>query len=191
MSFLSLPKEQRGNLNVLDAYGLLESVLGGDGLGGGLQNSVIRRSFFESRRFVTSFYNEAEDQAMVPRAIRAGVGFAYFDNVHVEYRVHDSNASGSATVMNFAKKEKLIKGLIEGFENLPVQIAIGEPGMRRLRARLADLYMWQLGYSVYWQWGKARLARSAYWRAIELNPSRLEYWKTFLLSYLKKPQGSD
>jgi glycosyltransferase involved in cell wall biosynthesis len=189
--FLLLAFEKRGDLHLIETKDLLENVLGGVGLYAGLQNSVIRRSFFQDRRFVTEFYNEAEDQAVIPRAIYAGMRFAYFDNVHVEYRVHDSNSSGSATVMNFPKKEKLIKGLIEGFENLPKQIEIGEPGMRRLRERLADLYMWQLGYSVYWKWGKARLSRSAYWRAIKLNPSRLEYWKTLLVSYLKKPSWTD
>jgi len=189
--FLLLAFEKRGDLHLIATKDLLENVLGGVGLYAGLQNSVIRRSFFQERRFVTEFYNEAEDQAVIPRAIHAGMRFAYFDNVHVEYRVHDSNSSGSATVMNFPKKEKLIKGLIEGFENLPKQIEIGEPGIKRLRARLADLYMWHLGYSVYWQWGKARLARNAYWRAIKLNACRLEYWKTLLLSYLKKPSGAD
>jgi glycosyltransferase involved in cell wall biosynthesis len=184
-AFLSLAREKRGNLYLLETKELIENVLGGVGLYAGLQNSVIRRSFFQDRRFVTAFYNEAEDQAVIPRAIHAGMRFAYFDNVHVEYRVHDSNSSGSATVMNFEKKEKIIKGLIEGFENLPNQIEIGEPGMRRLRCRLADLYMWHLGYSVYWKWGKARLARRAYMHAISLSPKRLSYWKTLISSLLK------
>ncbi len=184
--FLLLAFEKRGDLHLIKTKELLENVLGGVGLFAGLQNSVIRRSFFQERRFVTAFYNEAEDQAVIPRAIHAGMRFAYFDNVHVEYRVHDSNSSGSATVMNFPKKEKLIRGLIEGFENLPKQIEIGEPGMRRLRSRLAELYMWQLGYSVYWKWGKARLARRAYLHAISLTPKNLSYWKT-LVSSLFKP----
>ncbi len=184
-AFLLLTRETRGDLHVLETKELMENVLGGVGLYAGLQNSVIRRSFFQDRRFVTAFYNEAEDQAVIPRAIHAGMRFAYFDNVHVEYRVHDSNSSGSATVMNFEKKEKIIKGLIEGFENLPNQIEIGEPGMRRLRCRLADLYMWHLGYSVYWKWGKARLARRAYMRAILLTPRKLSFWKTLISSLLK------
>lgn len=188
LSFLSLPTRKRGDLYVLDANGLLENVLGGFGLGGGLQNSVIRRKFFEKHRFNTSFYNEAEDQAIVPRAIKAGLGFAYFNSVHVEYRVHDSNSSGSSTVMNFAKKERIIIGLIEGFENLPQQIDIGGPGMRRLKARLAELYMWQLGYSTYAVYGRIGLARKAYMKAIKLNPTKLQYWKTLLCSYIK-PQS--
>jgi glycosyltransferase involved in cell wall biosynthesis len=183
--FLLLACEKRGDLNLIETKDLLENVLGGVGLYAGLQNSVIRGSFFQDRRFVTAFYNEAEDQAVIPRAIHAGMRFAYFDNVHVEYRVHDSNSSGSATVVNFAKKEKLIKGLIEGFENLPKQIQIGELGMRRLRARLADLYMWHLGYSVYWEWGKVHLARRAYLHAISLSPNRFSYWKTLAGSFLK------
>lgn len=181
-AFLSLARETRGDLHVLETKELMENVLGGVGLYAGLQNSVIRGSFFQDRRFVTAFYNEAEDQAVIPRAIDAGIRFAYFDNVHVEYQVHDSNSSGSATVMNFPKKEKLIKGLIEGFENLPEQIQIGEQGMMRLRARVADLYMWQLGYSVYWKWGKARLARRAYMHAILLSPWKISYWKTLICS---------
>jgi len=188
LSFLALPADQRGDLYVLDSNGLLENVLGGFGLGGGLQNSVIRRSFFETHRFNTSFYNEAEDQAIVPRAIKAGLGFAYFNSVHVEYRVHDSNSSGSSTVMNFAKKEKIIKGLIAGFEDLPKQIDIGEPGMKRLKTRLAELYMWQLGYSTYAVYGKIGMARKAYMQAIKLNPTKVQYWKTLLCSYIK-PQS--
>jgi glycosyltransferase involved in cell wall biosynthesis len=186
--FLLLACEKRGDLHLIETKDLLGSVLGGVGLYAGLQNSVIRRSFFQNRRFVTAFYNEAEDQAVIPRAIHAGMRFAYFNKVHVEYRVHDSNSCGSATVMNFSKKEKLIKGLIEGFENLPQQIDIGGPGMRRLKARLAELYMWQLGYSTYAVYGRIGLARKAYMKAIKLNPTKLQYWKTLLCSYIK-PQS--
>lgn len=184
--FMLLAQQKRGDLCVIAIEELLEKVLGGVGLYAGLQNSVIRRSFFETRRFVTEFYNEAEDQAVIPRAIDAGMRFAYFDDVHVEYRLHQSNASGAATAMSFPKKEKLIKGLIEGFEKLPQQIELNDRCAKSLRKRLAALYMWQLGYSVYWRYGHARLARNAYKHAISLDPWKMAYWKTLAVSYVKR-----
>jgi len=184
--FMLLAQQKRGDLCVIEIEELLEKVLGGVGLYAGLQNSVIRRSFFETRRFVTEFYNEAEDQAVIPRAIDAGMRFAYFDDVHVEYRVHQSNASGAATAMSFPKKEKLIKGLIEGFEKLPQQIELNDRCSKSLRKRLAELYMWQLGYSVYWRYGHARLARKTYKHAISLDPWKMAYWKTLAASYVKR-----
>lgn len=185
-AFRKLPCELRGELHVLQQAGLFDAVLGGAGLYSGLQNSVIRASFFAGRRFVTDFYNEAEDQIVVLRAIAAGVEFAYFDDVHVEYRVHENNSSGAATGLKLEKRLRLINGMIRGFEELPGQIDVSLPSKRLLRRKLADLYFWKLGYSTHWVNGESAEARLAYLRAIRLHPWNVSFWKTYLLSLVRR-----
>ncbi|WLD12407.1 glycosyltransferase [Planctellipticum variicoloris] len=180
--FRTLPCDLRDDLHVLKHEGLFDAVLGGAGLYSGLQNSVIRSRFFDGRRFVTEFYNEAEDQVVVLRAIAAGVGFAYFDEVHVEYRVHESNSSGAALGMPREKRLRLAQGLIRGFEELPQQVSMTLTSKSLLRKKLAELYMWQLGYHANWIHGYKREALAAYRRGIQLDSWNPSYWKTYVLS---------
>lgn len=183
--FRTLPCDQRGDLHVLRHEGLFDAVLGGAGLYSGLQNSVIRAGFFEGRRFVTEFYNEAEDQVVVLRAIDMGMRFAYFDDVHVEYRVHESNSSGAAVGIQREKRLRLAQGLIRGFEELRQQVSMTASSEKLLRKKLAEFYMWQLGYHANWIHGHKREALAAYRRGLQLDPWRLLYWKTFVLAWLR------
>lgn len=183
--FMNLPCTATGDLNIIHSTGLLDFLLSGGGLFSGLQNSVIRSRFFHNTRFETSFYNEAEDRLIVVRATAEDLTFAYFKDVHIEYRIHTGNSSAAAKGLGTSKKEKIAKGLIKGYEQIPYQLKLNPFSKRKLDRYLADLYMWQLGYNVYWESGNINSARQAYRKAITLNPYKLSFWKTLLASYLK------
>ncbi len=178
-AFLNLPKEVRGPLHILESKGLFEAVLRGAGLYAGLQNSVIRRSFFHNLRFDVSFYNEAEDQLVVLRAIKWGVRFGYFDKVHVIYHVHDANSSGAAEGMAYAKRVRLTEGLIRGFEGLPQSMEMAPSESKALSAKLAHLYFWTLGYGTHWQAQHYGAAMKNYVKGLQMRPHDLRMWKSF------------
>jgi hypothetical protein len=54
----------------------------------------MRRQVLDGYRFPTRHRNEAEDQVVVIRSLKAGFRFAYIDAVHVVYHVHAENSSG-------------------------------------------------------------------------------------------------
>ncbi|QDS88342.1 GalNAc(5)-diNAcBac-PP-undecaprenol beta-1,3-glucosyltransferase [Rosistilla ulvae] len=180
--FRNLPVERRDDLYVLKQAGLMEAVLDGAGLYSGLQNSVIRSRFFQGRRFATEFYNEAEDQVIVIRALAANIRFAYFDSVHVEYCVHDNNSSGAALNLPRHKQLRLSEGLIRGYEQLSEQVALSGASKLALRRKLAKLYMWHLGYHSHWRFGDKQAAIAAYRKSIQLDPWNWRYRKTYLLA---------
>ncbi len=187
--FRTLPCELQGDLHVLRHEGLFDAVLNEAGLYSGLQNSVIRASFFTGRRFVTEFYNEAEDQVVVLRAIATGLRFAYFDDVHVEYRVHDSNSSGAALEMPREKRLRLAEGMIRGFEELRKQVPMSAKSEQLLRKKLADFYMWQLGYHSNWVHGRRSDALTAYQIGIRLQPWNVGFWKTYVVACMRTLVG--
>lgn len=183
--FLALTVECRGNWRVLCHSNLLEQVLGGVGLYAGLQNSVIRRSVFNGRRFVVAFYNEAEDQVAVVRAIAAGKQLAYINRVHVIYRVHEGNSSGAAKSIKVERQTRLMEGLVHGYEVLLTELPLSPAERRALRRRVARQMFWNLGYATLWRGGYPQEALAVYRRALRLWPWDWRYWKTLVACRLK------
>lgn len=182
--FRRLPVTTRGRLNVLQPEGLLLAVLNDAGLHAGLQNSVVRRRVFDEHRMVTDFYNEAEDQVVVMRSLASGVGFAYFDDVHVIYRIHDGNSSAAAIGMSRDKRLRLSNGMIRGFEELSSQARLDRECLAALRRKVARHYVWDLGYNVHRLADATAEARLAYWKGCCLDPFKFVYWKMYLGSFL-------
>ncbi len=182
--FLKLPTDLRGALRVITSADLLRDVLADGGLYAGLQNSVIRKRFFDDYRFDVSFYNEAEDQLAVLRAIAKGVKFGYLNSVHVMYHVHGENSSGAASGMARDKRLRLIRGLIKGYEGLPNSIALSKSQADALSRRLANLHFWTLGYGFYWQHADYRSAFQSYLRAIRVKPTYMALWKSFMKAFV-------
>jgi glycosyltransferase involved in cell wall biosynthesis len=176
-AFCSLTSERRGDLSVLSPQGLLAKVLGGVGLYAGLQNSVIRADVFGRRRFAVDFYNEAEDQLAVVRAIATGRRLAYLDAVHVDYRIHDGNSSASAKGLRDDKRIRLMEGLVRGYEGLLTELNLTSAERRALKRRLSQQYFWSFGYASLWQCGRRHDAIAAYRKAIRHWPWDWRYWK--------------
>ncbi len=177
--FLKLHARPSGNLRILDDERTLATAIV-EGLYCGLQNSLIRHSFFEGRRFVSSYRNEAEDQLIVIRALAAGCRFAYVDKVHVIYHVHDSNSSASAVGASLEKKLRIYEALIRGFEELRAEVPMAPASTRALKRRLSCEYFWKLGYAVLWQNGRRAEALKMFRCGLRLWPWDWRYWKTYV-----------
>ena len=189
--FRQLPAERRGDFHVLPAHGLVECALL-HGLYCGLQNSVIRRRVFERERFLASDRNEAEDQVFVIRVIKAGFRLAYFEEVVVQYHVHESNSSGSATGrQTLDRQRRLLEPVARGFEALARLPTLTASERRALGRRLNRELFWHLGYSVFWQHGLRREALASYRRGLRAWPWSLRCWKTYLAALLRTRHESE
>jgi glycosyltransferase involved in cell wall biosynthesis len=186
--FLAMKTRAVGNLRIISDERRVRYVLSGSGLFCGLQNAVIRRDAFDEFRFEAATRNEAEDQLFVAIMLATGRSFAYFDNIHVIYRVHAANSSGSAIDMPLAKRRTLFAVLIQGYRQLPSRLQ--QLSQRRLtwrerialRQRISRDCFWHVGYVLYWQQQEPVMALRMFLIGISWYPFRVAYWKTFLSS---------
>lgn len=108
--------------------------------------------------------------------------FAYYDNIHVIYHLHDSQSSAaSSNKVTHKKKEKVILANIRGLEELLSEYS-GNPLARKcFQKTLSNCYFWQLGYSTYLEAGSRSKMLSAFKKGIFYAPLDISLWKTFLL----------
>jgi GT2 family glycosyltransferase len=159
------------------------------GLYCGLQNSVIRRSVFASERFHTAFRNEAEDQLFAIRVLKRGLAIGYLDAVHVEYRVHQSNSSGSATGASLERQLNVYRPVVRGFEELRGEFAWSAPERRALARRIATEHFWHIGYALLWSAGRHHEALEAFRAGLRAWPWNLGTWKTYAAARLRVATG--
>ncbi len=180
--FLQLKSRQSGKLTIIEDAGAIRCQIT-SGLYCGLQKSVLRSSVFrDGTRFEADQRNEAEDQLFAIRYLAAGYKLGYFDNVHLIYRVHASNSSGSATGSSLDKRVVLIRKMIEGYEALATEVRLNREEQLALRARLSREYFWTLGYALLWQGGRRGEALRMFRRGLSLWPWDWSKWKTYLLA---------
>lgn len=183
--FTTLKTKRDGRLHVIDDQRVIKFHLR-HGLYCGLQNSVIRATVFDSFRFHTAFYNEAEDQLFPIQAVLAGHQLAYYDNVHVVYRIHASNSSAVGEQKSVESLVRVHVGLIRGYERLLTESRLRRSERRALKRRLSREYFWNLGYSLYWQRGNADDAIACFRRGITFNPMNPMQWKTLAVATIKR-----
>ncbi len=150
------------------------------GLYCGLQNSVIRKRLFDNYRFAADRRN-AQDQVIVIWALASGFRFAYFDNVHVVYQVHNANSSLAGAAKTLDERLRLQLSMIEGFERLALSPVLRSADRRALRRRLSEEYFWHVGYSLLWMNGRRRDAVQMLRRGLAYWPWNWRYWKTYAL----------
>jgi hypothetical protein len=114
-----------------------------------------------------------------------GGTFAYYDDVHVVYRVHGDNSSGSASVADAAKNLKIFEEMVRGFERLRDEVSLPAPARRALTQRLASERFWGLGYSSQWRSGDRRAALRSFQTALGEWPWSVRMWKTYALARLR------
>ncbi len=148
------------------------------GLYAGLQNSVIRREVFAGRRFWGD-YRVVEDVQFLIRSLVGGTRLGYYPDVHVVYRVHDDNSSASASGGTADRLIPIFEEQVRGFERLRVEYDLPGAAGRLLRAQLAHMYFWRLGYAGYWRAGRHAAAMKAFKSALALRPADLAMWKTY------------
>lgn len=184
--FLSLRTRSRaGGLRLIDDRRTIRCMVK-HGLFCGLQNSLVRRSLFEAARFEAACRNEAEDQLIVIRALAAGRRFAYYDDVHVVYRIHDFNSSAAALGASAARREKIVRLMIDGYERLLRSTPLSILERAAVRQRIANEYFWGLGYAILWSHNQRAEALAAYKKGIYFYPLSLSFWKTFALASITR-----
>jgi glycosyltransferase involved in cell wall biosynthesis len=184
LPFLRLKTRKVGALCIVDDPGVLSCMLV-HGTYNGLQNSVIRSCVFDEHRFEATSRNEAEDQLAVVRALAAGCRIAYFDDVHVIYRVHGANSSAIGNGESLAQKRRLIHLETYGYERALWELPLRPDNARAYRRRLFHQYFWKLGYALYWEQGRKNEALEYFRKGLSLFPLSAPGWKTYLLSLLR------
>ncbi|HET9830265.1 MAG TPA: glycosyltransferase [Vicinamibacterales bacterium] len=172
-----------GNLNVVDDSEVVACQLT-HGLYAGLQNSVIRRGVFEGHRFYEDS-RVVDDVMFLVRALVRGVRIGYLSDVHVIYRIHDDNSSGSSTASNRSSLARIRNESIVGLERLDRDLPLTASQRAALRRTLGRHYFWDLGYVCYWQGGERTKAFEAFKRGLKLNPTDARMWKTYAVSVLR------
>jgi glycosyltransferase involved in cell wall biosynthesis len=154
------------------------------GLYAGLQNSVIRREVFVPHRFYEDS-RVVDDVMFLVRALVRGVRIGYLNDVHVIYRIHDDNSSGSSTGSNRASLARIRTESIVGLERLDRDLPLTSGQRGALRQTLGRHYFWDLGYVCYWEGGERAKAFEAFKHGLKLNPTDVRMWKTYVLSRLR------
>jgi hypothetical protein len=190
--FLKLAARAAGRLRILDDPQALACMIAG-GLNCGLQCSVFRASFFNSRRIPP--YRVGEDQALVMQALAAGHRLGYFDDVHVRYHVHSDNSSGPTDRATVDRPMQAIMEEARVYEELPGHITLSAAERRARRRRLLGQYFWQIGYALLWQNGRRQEALTMFRRGLRHWPWSLACWKTYLVARARswladRPRGA-
>jgi glycosyltransferase involved in cell wall biosynthesis len=186
--FMKLQSEHRYGLRVIRDDRAVECMIE-HGMYCGLQCSVIRRSVFENYRFDAASRNEAVDQLFVVESLVNGHRLAYFDAVHLVYRIHDQNSSAAGTP-SLEKHCKLIQSLVDGYTRLADRIPLTSSQQKALDRRLGREYFWHLGYVLLQQPAHAQTGRAFMWRAICHWPTNIAFWKTYGIARLRAFWGA-
>ena len=183
--FMRLNADRRGSCQRINDPAIVTCAIR-YGLYCGLQNSVIRRRVFDERVFAAAFRNEAVgDQLFAIRAALAGYGFAYIDDIHVVYRVHEANSSAAGIDMAFEKRLMISLDLARGYEELLADATLAPAQARAVKQRLNREYFWHAGYALLWQHGQRRDALEMFTRGIRVWPWNLACWKTYILALIR------
>jgi len=179
------------DLHIIDDPDTVACQLTG-GLYAGLQNSVIRARVFARRRFWPE-YRVGEDVLFLIGALLEGISIGYLTDIHVIYRIHDDNSSGSRASSNRERLARIRAESIAGLERLDRDLPLTAHQRAALRQTLGRHYFWDLGYVCYWQGGERTKAFEAFKRGLKLNPTDARMWKTYAVSLLRswwRPQSA-
>ncbi len=182
--FLQLHTRRVGRLRIIEDPDVIRCMIL-HGLYCGFQSSVMRRQVFADTLLNTDYWNEAEDQLFVIRALASGHRLAYYDNVHVLYHEHADNSSAAGSGKSIEKHRAIYEAMIRGFEDLRSQVRLSKKECNALKRRLSREYFWGLGYAILWNNRCRREALRMFWRGLRLSPWDLRYWKTYALAVLR------
>lgn len=150
----------------------------------GLQNSVIRRRLFASGGFDPAS-KVVDDQIFAVRASVAGARFAYFDDVHVIYRVHEENSSASSSAMTPQKRREIFEEVVQAYERVLRELPLSRRERRAVHRSLGNHYFWQLGYLASLQHGDRSGALQYFRRGLAHWPWQPRAWKTLAGAVLR------
>jgi glycosyltransferase involved in cell wall biosynthesis len=180
--FLKLNAKQVGHAHVITDPNVLACAISNE-LHCPLQNSVLRHHLFEKRKFRPELRN-GEDRLFCIRQLFDGTLFAYCDNIHVDYFIHETNSSVVARHSNPADNIAINRSIIAGYQQLKEELQLSRHLQKLLQHRNAHTW-WQLGYK-HLELLEYALATECFWRALKLRPTSARYWKSTVGSYLKR-----
>lgn len=153
----------------------------------GLQVSMLRRELFEGRRFEAGNHNSssAEDQLFCLRSLLCGKKIAYYDNIHMIYRIHESHASAAGSASNLERRELSLRLMIEGYERILHECNWKMAERRALYRRLQRDSFWQLGYATLWESGRRFEALQKFRKGLYYWPWDWRCWKTYASALLR------
>jgi glycosyltransferase involved in cell wall biosynthesis len=184
--FLKLHTRRVGKLRIIEDPEITRCAVR-YGLCCGLQDSVVRRRVFASRRFCPR--RNGEDQLIVVRVAAAGHRLGYFEDVHGIYHVHQDNSSAASLVVSREKHLRIMQTIAQGFEELRGQVRLTRSESRALDRRLQHEYFWNQGYALLWRSGQRQEALRLFRHALRLYPWDVWCWKTYLLARVRMAAG--
>jgi glycosyltransferase involved in cell wall biosynthesis len=184
--FLRLRSLSSGALRIISDPAL-GSCLIEHGIMNGLQNSLMRATIFQSLRIPP--FRIGEDRLLPVFAFHNGCRFGYLDDVHVIYRIHDSNTSGAATEAGWKKQMQTMNELILAYEHLLLFKSLSNAERRSLRRRLKLECFWHAGYSILWNAGSRQDAIQQFRRGLRYWPWDWRCWKTYFLAIVRSMFG--
>ena len=173
-SFLKLKTRTLGDANIITDPRVLECALA-EGLYCPLQNSIIRKKLFQKRSFDGNVRNGGDRIFSIVQAFDKQV-FAYLNDVHVDYVIHDSNSSSIAKNLSSRKKIAINKSINSSYDRLKKQLALNHH-QRKIVDRRNALNYWQLGYR-HRDLGEPSSALKCFWEALRREPTQYVYWKS-------------
>ncbi len=186
---LRLRHRRVDGLSIIDDPGAFVRAIDGGGLRCGLQKSIIRRQVFERTPMRTEARN-GEDRFFALRALKRGCRFAYFNDVHLIYRVHEDHSSAAGRIagrkIDPHRRLNISHELIEGLRTL-----LDEPGLTgRERAAvfrcLAFEHFWVQGQQLYPRLHDVGAARVAMRHGLRFRPWDVRQWKSMAAFELRR-----
>lgn len=190
-----LPMTQHGSLHIFDDIEATICCEFENNLCCFLQTGVIRKEVFEGRRFSCEYRSEGEDEIFPARAMKAGFRLGFIDNIHLEYRFHQNNASSAAIGISINKHLNVLERALSAYYALPAEMELTQRELAALNARIANDHFWKRGYVLLWGNGRAQEAFGEFKKGIAAQPYNLKLRKTFWLCKFKQfigavPNGS-
>lgn len=176
--FMKLKSRVAGRLFIIDDPRAVHCQIM-HGLFCGLQNSVLRKNMFDQQKIPA--FRVGEDQLLTINCLISGFRFAYFDDVHVVYRVHSQSTSGGK-LSEAGNSERAIHSVAEAHTTLLNRKDISGSLHRTVRRRLQEEYFWKLGYALFWMTGRRTEALQMFRRGLRLWPWSWRCWKTYFLA---------
>ncbi len=179
--FLKLHVRREGDLRIIDDSRLITTSIK-SGIFCGLQTSVFRRKMFSEIPLNTSSEVVGDSEFFI-RAAVAGYRPAYFDRVHLRYRVHDGNSSNAASGVSLDKRLVTLRERVSGCEAMCDELPLTYAQRRAMVHRISRDYFWRLGYALLWRHGRRGEAMEMFREGMKRWPTNMFYWKTYVKAW--------
>jgi len=186
--FFNLKNYKKGNVNIIKDKRLVRFLLK-YGVIGHLPCSVLRKTIFEVLQIRN--FRIGEDRLFSIEAAKHGFNFAYIDNIHLHFGVHDSHSTvgkNEETQKYIDVHDELARMYRFIYKNKSFSF------LERMLARraLSHEYFWGLAYNGLWLKEERNLSIFYFYKAIKIWPFSFLFWKTFIFCFIRvflSPEG--